>query len=631
MVGETGWESYRSNGPRRPSYSCIPRKTSPFSPALATALATALARGYLFLSLENYLAPRGKKGIWQLRMPIPRPLQSAYGRRERVKSLGTTDKQAATKLAFPILADWQKHLDDWQRDRLLDTPARKLAATDLAQLPAALFDGILTKLEGSRRATADDADAYDAQLSDRERQLQRMIRQYHGGDLAQWEAVAKRALETRGIALDADDPGRLALVKGLAEAGIEAWRVSVRQTQGELLAEPVSASVVASIASTKDLAPAGQTILDLFDKYAAERLAAKRKRPDTIKQDRKVVEQFADFVGRSRSVRSITTTDVREWIDTAASLPPSYRLRKDCQGLSMRQVAAKFSGANKIKSVSLTTLNKYLSTVSPLFTWMKKKDYRDGSNPCDGLFNEVDKGDNRRPSLTSEQINKIFGSPLFRGFLRDGQENVSGNVHADDWRYWIPLICLFTGTRIGEAAQLRIDDVQCKAGVWFMQICHDETTGQATKSRKSRPVALHSTFQSLGFLAFVDRQRARFERDGNAQLFPELEPNDRDQISGVPSRFWRRYLGKIEVKDGGDGFGAHSFRHTLADRLREEGKLLDNEVAVALGHSLKSTTGNYGAIAQGTVEVLHDMIERVRFDGIDFSHLIPPPAPAAVT
>ena len=108
-------------------------------------------------------------------------------------------------------------------------------------------------------------------------------------------------------------------------------------------------------------------------------------------------------------------------------------------------------------------------------------------------------------------------------------------------------------------------------------------------------------------------------------MFPELERNERGQISGKVSRWWRDYLEDIGVKDGdvegGDGFGSHSFRHTMADRLRDEADLLDDEIEVTLGHNQKTTTSGYGRLKQGTVTRLQGYFEAVRFEGVDFSVL----------
>src|SRR5205085_4734104 len=123
----------------------------------------------------------------------------------------------------------------------------------------------------------------------------------------------------------------------------------------------------------------------------------------------------------------------------------------------------------------------------------------------------------------------------------------------------------------------------------------DESTGQTTKSGYSRAAPIHSKLIELGFLAFHERQRERAARDANEAMFPELEKNSRGQISGYVGRWWREYLMDIGVKakKGADGFGSHSFRHTMADRLRDEVDLLDDEIEVTLGHNQKTTTSGY--------------------------------------
>lgn len=75
---------------------------------------------------------------------------------------------------------------------------------------------------------------------------------------------------------------------------------------------------------------------------------------------------------------------------------------------------------------------------------------------------------------------------MFTGFQADGKEHITDTRRADDWRYWIPLVCLFTGARLGEVAQLRIEDVRRERGVWFIHISNDDSTGQSTKSGYSR-------------------------------------------------------------------------------------------------------------------------------------------------
>jgi integrase len=212
---------------------------------------------------------------------------------------------------------------------------------------------------------------------------------------------------------------------------------------------------------------------------------------------------------------------------------------------------------------------------------------------------------------------------LFTGFAADGKEYDRGERVADDWRRWIPLVCMFTGARIGEIAQLRLRDITQEQGVWFIHIRHDEAAQQSTKSGHSRPAAIHKTLISIGFVDHVVSRRSAANGDQSALLFPQMQPDSRGQIGAAASRWWRKYLTRIGIKNGRDGLGAHAFRHTLAERLRSEAELLDNQIAVCLGHSQSTTTGGYGQLSQGTVNMLKGWIDLVRWDGVDFSMLRP--------
>lgn len=432
-----------------------------------------------------------------------------------------------------------------------------------------------------------------------------------------WEEIANKEIERRAWELPKESDDYASFVQMIAEAAIEVLSVEIGKREGRFNERPTSPVVIAGLDAAAAEAEPGEKLLDLFERYAAQRLAEKRKRPDTINQDRKVVEGFAAFVGATRSVRSIQPSDIRDWRDAIAKLPVKYQSTKLYVGLSIKE-AVKVSQSVKANSVSPTTVNKYLSTISPFIAWCITNGYAD-RNPCDGLFYDIPKGKNPRPPFTSEQLGTIFGSPLFKGFLADGKEHIAGDQTANDWRFWIPTVCLFTGARIGEIAQLNVDDLDEEGGVLFMLIRHDESRGQRTKSGLTRCAPIHSRLIELGFLEFAKEQRERSARDGDKQLFPDLKANARGHVGAAPSRFWRDYLRRIGIKGKRDGIGAHSFRHTIADCLRQVG-YLDDEIEVCLGHNQKTVTAGYGRIRQGTVGRLSKMIESVGFPEI---HLKP--------
>jgi integrase len=65
-----------------------------------------------------------------------------------------------------------------------------------------------------------------------------------------------------------------------------------------------------------------------------------------------------------------------------------------------------------------------------------------------------------------------------------------------------------------------------------------------------------------------------------------------------------------------DGLGTHSFRHLLADRLRQAG-YLNEEIKVVLGHSQKSVTSGYGKEREGTATRLSEMLSKIDFEEVD--------------
>jgi integrase len=442
-------------------------------------------------------------------------------------------------------------------------------------------------------------------------------------DGAAVRSIADAAIEDLGFDLAPDSEGYAKLCEYLGSARHTALDTSYRVAHGEVTAESDGGGIVERVRQrTATKAQPGETMLELFERWASEMLDKGEKRSDTINQDRKVIARFAAFVGADRDVRSITPVEVAEYRDSMRDLPPKWMSNKDLRDHDMRAAAALAREKGLPKS-AFTNVNKHLSTISPLYRWLGAQPAWAGlQNPCAGLFYAKVKGKNRRPSFKTAALNKILGSPLFKGFEANGKEHQPGEVQADDWRRWIPLVAMFTGARIGEIAQLRIGDVRQDRDVWFVHICHDEGEGVSTKSGKSRAAPVHPMLEGVGFLAFRARQLERAGDDLDAPLFPELERNVRGQISATPSRWWREYLEAIGVKDGGDGFGAHSFRHTLADRLRDEAELMDDQVAVILGHSISTTTSGYGELPQGTVNMLKGWIDGVRFDGVKFDHLI---------
>jgi integrase len=227
------------------------------------------------------------------------------------------------------------------------------------------------------------------------------------------------------------------------------------------------------------------------------------------------------------------------------------------------------------------------------------------------MFLQLDKSIKKVFPYSIDQLNVIFSSPLFTSCRGDGFEAEPGNVRIRNWRYWIGLIGLYTGARLGEIAQLHVADVREIRGEWCFHVTAEGATDKAVKTAGSeRVVPMHPELIRIGLLDY----HAAMTAQGKPRLFPEIKPDARGFLSGVPSRFFNDYFRSIGVKDG-KSQNFHSFRHGIADAFRRAG-YLDEQFGCLLGHVKASTTQRYGILAEGDLATRVAMIRAVEFPGL---------------
>lgn len=180
-----------------------------------------------------------------------------------------------------------------------------------------------------------------------------------------------------------------------------------------------------------------------------------------------------------------------------------------------------------------------------------------------------------------------------------------------DWRYWLPIISLYSGARLGEIAQLFIEDIRQDRGVWIFHITPEGATDdKSVKTEGSaRVVPVHPELIRLGLLDYHAEQKTA----GETRLFPTAERDTRGHF-GEPSRFFGRYFEKIGVKvDNTTKF--HSLRHGVTDAFRRAG-YLDEEFGMLLGHTAGTTTGRYGVMPEGDLTRRKKLIDAIAYPGL---------------
>jgi integrase len=552
-------------------------------------------------------------GTYYVRVAVPIDLQAGLGRREVWKSLGTKDRRAAARLlhhamgeihamfaaarAAPAAADGKRHALRGEFDRAL---RRFYADVDAAAAEARAGwsgdpDGraLLSVLSGSRTAHLGALEAAAGT-----------------GDLRHAEPVARELADREGWKIEEGTPEWAELCQRTLRVMVELQRRETERDRGRFDGKPSDPVLTAPLPSAPANANAGAPLVQLHAAYLDEQPHMSAEWKGTC---RAIFRLFADHVGHHRDVATITRRDVREFKGKLLKFPSRGTLSAG-KDATLDDIMRK-DEKDKRPPISARTVNKYLSAVSAFFDWAKASDMVE-DNPADGMLLPKSETRSTRDPFTVEQLRRLFGSPLYTGAAGTDGPAVAepGPLRIRDWRYWLPLVSLYSGARMSEIAQLTTEDVMERQGVTLLSITN--AAGKTIKSKSAkRIVPVHPELEALGFLRMV----AERSEAGGGRLFPEIEPDSLDRLSTDASKFFTAYLRRIGVKvDGRLTF--HSFRHTFADALRIAG-YPDAVTALLVGHAAQTTTAGYGKEVQfGPADRLK-IIKDVTYPGLDLSHL----------
>jgi integrase len=163
-----------------------------------------------------------------------------------------------------------------------------------------------------------------------------------------------------------------------------------------------------------------------------------------------------------------------------------------------------------------------------------------------------------RQSFSDEQLRKIFSKERF---VTGGRESTHKNGIIYPFEYWLPLLALYAGLRIEEAAQLHLDDIACRDGIWILKI---NSNGEKSlkNDNAAREIPIHPELIRLGLL----RYRDRLCDEGYLRLFPELTYEKGPGYSGTASnKFTKLFASFGWPRDGTLVY--HCFRHNANNAI----------------------------------------------------------------
>lgn len=590
----------------------------------------------------SYLLRRG--ATYYARAKVPADLVDIVGKRELVKALGTKDENEAKRLLWPVVEAWNRQFDDMRSRRMLtaddkadavwqhytgtldrDEQARQMMP------PAADVDAATERaVERVQRESIDVRDplaALDASLDvavlkqrrgldeqARRTKLNHMRKHLVEGETALIAHEVDDYIDRNKLLIDPLSPDRGDLARKMMRGEIEALEATLKRDKGDYTHTPADPIVKPATGTVREQAAPGETIMELFEQYAAEN--PKGIATDTIAQARRDVGSFVDYVGSTCPVHRIDKKAVREWKALLMKFPVKATESKDFAGMKIAQIVRHNEKVGK-PVITVRTVNRYLAGFSAFCSWLVNHGYLD-HNPADRMFLKKPKDKTTVP-FTTDQMNTLFKSPLFTGCRSaDEWRNVAkpGNVRIRDHRYWVPLVMLFSGARPAEIAQLSVADVRQEHGHWIMHITTEGEGGKSVKTAGSmRVVPVHDELIRLGFIKYRDGM----EKAGQQRLFPEAKRNSRGQMIAEFSREFGRYLTRLEIKNG-RGLSLYSFRHGAADALRRAGHL-DEQFGFILGHTSATMTGRYGIMPQGMLQQRVELVNSIAYPGLSVDHL----------
>ena len=122
------------------------------------------------------------------------------------------------------------------------------------------------------------------------------------------------------------------------------------------------------------------------------------------------------------------------------------------------------------------------------------------------------------------------------------------------WHFWLPVLGLYTGARIGELAALKPEYFTVKSGINMMHL-------QGTKTDASiRDIPIHANLIALGLLEFVATRHSQ-------EMLFQITRSRQNGWGASATKWFTEHKKRCGVLDDKKVF--HSFRHTIIDLMNQ--------------------------------------------------------------
>lgn len=580
-------------------------------------------------------------GYWYYRKRVPKDVQRFFKEREFWIALGTTDRSEA-EIQFHLVATQQlktydelrkKHAafrgeknDDGNRYEAFKVDREEAITLAKAYLAECLNDPDSRKTE--RQLGKSAAHDIRAELSS---DLWSLSKAEDGDDGQMLVShSAKSMLARGGYELSSKQAISKDFLEVVRSTLIALRKIELDRLDANFRDDPENAELADFKSFSFDKIGRRKiealTVGSAIDKLWKEQIEPERKAVKTVVKYKAAFKLLERFLGSDKPVREITRDQLVAYRDTLMRMPSNYS-KKFSAGMDFPTIIAEAAEV-KAPVMKFKTREAYISLMKRLFRWASVNDYMHKDISLDiPIGGKRIAGRNKRGSFEAVELNAIFSAPVFTGCVDDERNYaIPGPRRPRRSRFWLPLIALYTGMRMGEILQLRAEHVRRSPKgnpFFYLTDGFGEDDGdpdfigiELKTSNSRREVPIHPILVEIGFLGFV----ADLERKGQSELFPDVPVAADGKKSTIFSKRFSRFLQKVGVKPDGNGNCFHMFRHTLRDAIRDCG--ISGEIADAVqGWARDEDEGrNYGRGYK--VDAMADVWGQLHYEGFDHRHLV---------
>lgn len=365
-------------------------------------------------------------------------------------------------------------------------------------------------------------------------------------------------------------------------------------------------TIASPLTPTKNQNLESQPILsEIIKEYWDEKMATNAWGTKTALEIQTILNRMVEIIGDIPS-KNLSYESARKYKSTLMKLPPNMSKDKRYRDLSIKEILE----LDNVKPISTITFNNNMGFVITMMNWAKKNGYV-ADNYFEGMkVKNPKKAKDQRKPFSDRNLKKIFNPETYL-------EETKGF----DFRYWLPLLALFTGGRLGELTQLHKSDIVKKDGVFCIEITDERGTKADPKRLKNssseRLVPISPQLIELGFLDYVQQQKKNKE---TTRLFPELTFTKADYYTRRCGRWFNQFYLRKKLGITDPQLSFHSFRHNVGNGLKQK-KIQESFVSELLGHSSGNSMsyGRYGKEYRPKL-LMEEIVKKISYK-LDFMRL----------